>query len=646
MRALHIDIETYSETNLSDYGVYRYCEDPSFEILLFAYAWDNVPVQIVDLTQEALPTEILDALDNEDVEKVAFNAAFERVCIDRHFGLKTKNWTCSKVRAAMMGLSGSLEAVGRALALSEDQAKMKEGKALIRLFSLPQRPTKANGMKTRIHPADAPEKWQTYKDYCVRDVEAEREIERKLSFLPMPESERELYWLDQEINDRGVRVDIDLAESAKVIDEQQEALLVSRYEELTGIESPKKLQAMKDWILEVTGQEVTAITKGNMDALIASFQDYPAVAEAISIRKAISKSSVAKYKKMLALACRDERAKGLFQFFGASTGRWAGRGIQPQNLPRNYIDDLADAREIIRQRDYEWMAMVYDEPEDILSQCIRSALIPSKGKRFAVADFSAIEARVIAWLTGESWRMEVFRSHGKIYEASASQMFGVPIEEIGKGSPLRQRGKVAELALGYQGSVGAMKTMGALEMGIPESELQGIVDKWRGYNPHIVAFWSWIENACKGLPNNDFSPHVPLQIIREKGFMFIVLPSGRRIAYARPSTRPHEKFEGMDELTYQEIDHNKGWKTTGTYGGKLTENIVQAIARDCLAVSMQRVADAGYPIVMHIHDEIVVEVDHDDDLEKITEIMGQPVPWAEDLPLRADGYLCDFYMKD
>lgn len=647
---MHIDIETYSDVDLKKYGVYRYADSPNFKILLFAYAHDDGQVQIVDLANgEVIPDAVLYDLEDPSVTKMAFNAQFERVCIDKMLKIDSWPWECTMIHAAYLGLASNLDTVGRAVGIAPDQQKLSTGKNLIRLFSAPRKPTKANEMKTVYTKQNKPEEWEQFKTYCVTDVEAERAIEKKLSALPMPAEEKEIYKLDQRINDRGVLIDMDLATAATDLDAQQTKLFEDRYNAITGLGSPNKLGALKTWIKDCTGESVSAITKDSLPLLTEKFRGHPAILEALEIRQRLSRSSVAKYKAMAGLACEDGRAKGLFRFYGASTGRWAGRGIQPQNLPRNYLNDLDSAREVIRQKDLGLMEMLYDDPADVLSQCIRTAIIPAPGKKFLVADFSAIEARVIAWLAGESWRMDVFRSHGKIYEASAAQMFKVPVESIGKGSELRQKGKVAELALGYQGSVGALRQMGALDMGIYENELPVLVERWRAANPAIVRFWGDVEvTARQCIKTRQKMELQGLIFSYRSGILFIRLPSGRELAYPKAQVRPHSKFDYGEEIAYMELK-NGDWASVSTYGGKLTENIVQAIARDCLAVSMLRVEAAGYPIVMHVHDEIVIESDAqtaDADLVTVCDLMGEVIAWAPGLPLRADGFVCDYYQKD
>ncbi len=543
---LHVDIETKSDVDLTKLGVYRYAEDPGFQVLLFAYAYDDEPVKVIDLAQgEALPASVLADLLDPTIKKRAFNAQFERVCLDTLLGEKTGPWYCSMIQANALGLRGSLASVGEAVGIREDEQKLFTGKNLIRLFCLKRKPTWKNGMRDIYLPEDRPEEWEQFKEYCRMDVIAERAIQRKLDVFPLLDKEQELYLLDQKINDRGVRIDLDLATAATEINNE----LFSHYEEdfteITGLASPKKLKQFKEWILKVTGEEVTSITKGTLPILMKRFHDYPEVVSALEIRDKLSRTSVAKYGAMDQLACADGRARGLFRFYGAATGRWTGKGIQPQNLPQNHIEDLETARAAIRQRDLESLEMFYDDPADILSQCIRTAIIPEADHAFLVADFSAIEARIIAWIAGEEWRLDVFNTHGKIYEASAAHMFNVPIESVTRGSELREKGKIAELALGYQGSVGALKSMGALRMGIPEEHLLALVESWRSSNPAIVSFWYNADEAvrsCLTTKRDQRIKNTDIFCCIEGGILFIELPSGRRLAYPNPSIRPHQKF--------------------------------------------------------------------------------------------------------
>ena len=656
MTTLAIDIETYSDVSLTECGVYKYVDSDNFKILLLAYAFDDEEVKIIDLAcGEKLPDRVLKALLDKNVVKSAFNAQFERVCINKYFGIKTENWECTMVKSLSLGFPGNLDSVGKVIGLEPDLQKLMTGKNLIRIFSVPKSVKKDNQVsmleeKFRILPEDKPEEWQLFKEYCMRDVETERAIRKKLSRFETLPQEKKLYELDQKINDRGVLIDLKMAKSAIAIDTEQTERLTKIYKEVTGLDNPNSLVKIKDFIKQRTGKVVKSITKHNINELKEKLKDYEDVIAALEIRERLSKSSIAKYKKMIDVACSDGRARGLLQFYGAVTGRWAGRLIQVQNLPQNHIPDLDIAREIVKNGNLDLLEMMYNNPSDVLSQCIRTAIIPKPGYKFIVADFSAIEARVIAWLAGEQWRLDVFRSHGKIYEASASQMFKVPIEQITKGSPLRQKGKIAELALGYQGSVGALKSMGALKMGLTEEELQPLVDTWRLSNPKIVQFWYDTENKVIEAIENRTTVRINkyLRVIYKRGMLFIELPSGRRLAYPKPKVVEHDKFPGKKKIIYQVINENTyQWGEVDTYGGKLVENIVQATARDCLAHSMLKLDKLGYRIVMHVHDEIVIEIEENrDELEKVCDIMGEEIPWAPGLPLRADGYECSYYQKD
>lgn len=656
MTTLAIDIETYSDISLTECGVYKYVDSENFKILLFAYAFDDEDVKIADLAcGEKLPKRVMEALLDKDVVKTAFNAQFERVCINKYFDIKTENWECTMVKALSLGFPGDLDSVGKVIGIEPDKQKLMTGKNLIRIFSIPRKVKEDNQIsmlenKIRILPEDRPEEWRLFKEYCIRDVETERAIRNKLSRFKTIPQEKRLYELDQKINDRGVLIDLDMAKNAISIDTEQTERLTKEYRDITGLENPNSLTDLKKFIKNKTGKVVKSITKQNLKELKEKLEKYDDVVIALEIRKRLSKSSIAKYKKMIDVACSDGRARGLLQFYGASTGRWAGRLIQVQNLPQNHIKDLDIAREIVKNGDLDLLEMMYDNPSDILSQCIRSAIIPSPGCKFAVADFSAIEARVIAWLAGEQWRLDVFNSHGKIYEASASQMFNVPIEQIHKGSPLRQKGKVAELALGYQGAAGALIAMGALKMGLAEDELPDLVSQWRKANPKIVKFWYETEAAVIEAITNRSTVRINkyLKAIYESGMLFLELPSGRKLAYVKPKVVEHDKFPGKQKIVYQVINENTyQWEEVDTYGGKLVENIVQATARDCLAHSMLKLDKAGYNIVMHVHDEVIIEIEEDkDELKNITDLMGEEIPWAPGLPLRADGYVCDYYMKD
>lgn len=649
MRTLAIDIETYSPVDLTKAGVYPYAEHRDFEILLFAYAFDDDPVKCIDIAQgEQLPGEVRSALTDPAVIKTAFNANFERVCISRFFSitLYTAQWECTMVRAAMMGLPLSLGVVAEVLHL--EQEKMAVGKALIRFFSMPCKPTKANGGRTRNLPVHDPEKWALFKAYCIRDVEVETAVRKRVSFLPVTHEEKCLYNLDQLINDRGVRLDMQMVNNAIRMDGIYNTELTTEAAELTSLDNPNSVAQLKQWVSEELGETVESLSKDTITELLKSTSNEE-VLRVLRLRQEMAKTSVKKYEAMQNAVCRDGRVRGLFQFYGANrTGRWSGRLIQAHNLPQNHLPDLDLARRLVKENDLEMLSLLFGNVPDTLSQLIRTAFVAKEGHTFIVADFSAIEARVIAWLAGEKWRLEVFNTHGKIYEASAAAMFGVPIEDVTKGSPLRQKGKVSELALGYQGGPGALTAMGALKMGLKEEELQGLVDAWRNANPAIVRLWDITNKAAmlciEEKTNALINRNIHFQYAR--GVLFIELPSGRKLSYLRPRIGTNRfggksiGYEGMNQTTKQ-------WGLQETYGGKLVENIVQAIARDCLAYAMWNLDRHGYKIVMHVHDEVVIEIeDGAGHLEKVCEVMGQPIPWAKDLPLRADGYVTPYYKKD
>jgi DNA polymerase len=660
MTVLNVDIETYSDISLTDCGVHKYVESPEFKILLFAYAFDQDPVKVVDLANgEQLPEKVAAALTDHTVKKTAFNAQFERVCINKYFGIESVNWDCTQVLAARLGFTGNLASVSIAVGLEPDQQKLMTGKNLIRLFCLPRKTTsgeqgplfKSTKKKKVYTREERPAEWEQFKEYCARDVEAERSIRNKLEkFLKTPPQEAELYVLDQKINDRGVLIDVQMAQNAICLDREQARILTEEFQQRTGLENPNSLVDIKTLIKSRTGKTVASITKKQHKDLLEKFKDYPDIIFALEIRQRLSKTSIAKYQKMLDIVCSDNRARGILQFYGAArTGRWAGRKIQPQNLPQNHIPDLDTARNIIKTGDLDLMEMCYDNPSEILSQCIRTAIIPPPGYKFIVADFSSIEARIIAWLAGEQWRLDVFNTHGKIYEASAAAMFKVPIETITKGSPLRQKGKVAELACGYGGGVGALKRMGAGDLS--DGELKDIITQWRLSNQKITQFWYDTENAVKEAIADRSTVQINkyLKAIYQSGILFIELPSGRRLAYVKPKVVEDERYPGKEKITFQAVnDKTWQWEDEDTYGGKLVENIVQAVARDCLAHAMLTLDSMGYQIVMHVHDEIVLEVPKEDDvsLAYVSELMGQPIPWAPGLPLRADGYECLYYQKD
>lgn len=654
---LNIDIETYSSVDLKKSGLYKYVQASDFQVLLFAYSLDNQPVQVIDLAQgEQIPQHILNALFDRNVEKRAWNAAFEWYALGKYFGLSRGQlldwlwqWKCSMIHAYYCGYPGSLVAAGEAVGIPSDKKKMSVGGALIRTFCIPQKPTKSNGGRTRTLPHHEPEKWQTFKQYCAGDVMAEMAIADKLDAFPVPEQEWSLWRLDMKINERGILCDRQMVESAiRMLDAETEAL-VSEAIQLSGIENPKSVQQLTKWLEEETGEEVTDLRKNTVAKMIDELDDGKAK-RVLEIRQELSKSSTKKYAAMLDTICDDGRIRGLLQFYGANrTGRWAGRLVQVQNLPRNDLPAIELARSLVVQGDAEGLKMLYGSLSDTLSQLIRTALIARPGTKLHVADFSAIEARVLAWLAGEQWRIDVFRTHGKIYEASASQMFGVPIEQIDRGSDLRQKGKVAELALGYQGGPGALISMGALEQGLTEEELPEIVDRWRNANRAIVEFWRSIEGAAlHAVQTGEAVGLRGLVIAREmdsrtgQDFMTIRLHSGRKLYYPQPHIAEN-KF-GRSAIHYWGLEGGK-WSVLSTYGGKLTENVVQAISRDCLANALIKLDAAGFEIVMHVHDEIVAEVEGDR-LDEMIEIMREPIPWAPGLPLDAAGFISDFYMKD
>ena len=645
MPTLGIDIETYSEVDLPKCGVYAYAEHPSFEILLFAYAFDDEETQVVDLKcGERLPPRVLDALADPAITKTAFNAAFERTCIGRYLGkrLDAAQWQCTAVQSAMLALPLSLEGVGEVLGI--ERKKLKEGGDLVRYFSLPCKPTKANGQRTRNLPEHAPEKWQRFKEYCVRDVEAEREIRAKLQGYPIPAKEQELYRLDQEINDRGIMVDPVLVARAIECDEQYREKTTKRAYELTGLANPNSPAQLKEW-LEGQGTEVDTLDKKAVRALLPGAEGD--VLEVLKLRLLMAKTSVKKYEAIRRSVCADGRVHGLLQFYGANrTGRWAGRLVQIQNLPQNHIPDLVLARDLVKAGRYADIEALYESTPNVLSELIRTAFVPRPDCRFIVADFSAIEARVIAWLAGEQWRLEVFEGGGDIYCASASKMFHVPVEKHGRNAHLRQKGKIAELALGYGGAVGALTAMGALEMGLAEEELPPLVRQWREANPHIIRLWAQVENAAMTAVREKARVRLGrLTFHCRSGMLFITLPSGRKLCYVKPRIQTN-RFGG-DGLTYEGVGEGKKWTRIETFGGKLTENIVQATARDLLAEAMLRLRDAGLEIVMHVHDEAVLEVPiGHSSVDEVCALMAEAPAWADGLPLRADGYECEFYKKD
>lgn len=646
MKTLSIDIETYSDIPLQKTGVYRYCESPNFEILLFGYSIDSGPVQVVDLAcGEHIPKAVLAALEDDSVIKWAFNAAFERVCLSRYLGYPTgeyldpESWHCSMVWAATMGLPLSLEGVGAVLGL--EKQKLTEGKELIKYFCQPCLPTKANGQRTRNRPFHAPDKWELFKRYNARDVEAEMGIQQKLSKFPVPPQVWEEYDIDQEINDRGVRIDMELVEQAVQMDARSRQELTDAMKRMTALENPNSVQQMKQWLSD-NGIETDSLGKKVVAELLKTAP--PELAEVLALRQQLAKSSVRKYQAMEKTVCNDSRARGMFMFYGANrTGRFSGRNIQLQNLPQNHLPDLAEARALVRSGDFDAVKLLYEDVPDTLSQLIRTAFIPREGAQFLVADFSAIEARVIAWFAGESWRQEVFAKGGDIYCASASQMFKVPVEKHGINGHLRQKGKIAELALGYGGSVGALKAMGALEMGLTDEELPQLVDAWRQSNPNIVKFWWAVDRAVmEAVRYKHTTTDYGLTFSCRSGMLFITLPSGRKLAYVKPKVGTN-KFGG-ECITYEGIGSTKKWERLDSYGPKFVENIVQATARDILCYAMRTLRCCS--IVMHIHDELVIEADPHMSLDAVCEQMGRTPPWAKGLLLRADGYATPFYKKD
>lgn len=649
MRTLAIDIETYSSTDLIKSGVYKYVEAPDFEVMLFAYALDGSPVMVCDLTLDSsLPKAVASMLVDPEVLKTAHNANFERTCIAKHFGLTlpAEQWECTMAKSSMLGLPLSLEAVAKVLHL--EQEKDTAGKSLIRYFSLPCKPTKTNGGRTRNLPEHDFDKWEAFCQYCRQDVVVEQAIRERVKFFEIPMAEKKLWYLDQKINDTGVLLDPVFVKEAIRQDFEYKEKLTTEAVKLTGLDNPNSAAQLKEWIGGETGEEVKTLNKETVPVLLQN-TDCAIVTRVLQLRQEMSKTSVKKYIAMHKALCADSRVRGLLQYYGANrTGRWAGRLVQVQNLPQNHLPDLDLARKLVREGDMELVELMYGNVPDTLSQLIRTAFVPSPGHRFIIADFSAIEARVIAWLAGERWRMDVFNTHGKIYEASAAQMFKVPIENVTKGSPLRQKGKVAELALGYQGGPDAMVKMGALKMGLQEEELPKLVKMWRNANKKIVQLWYDVEaKAVEAIETGKTTVlQYGLKFTCANGLLYIVLPSGRKLAYQSPALAPN-RFGGQSIRYWGMGQTTKQWKQQETYGGKLVENIVQAIARDCLADAMLRIDAAGYKIVMHVHDEVVLEMpEGKGSIEEVNAIMGMPIGWAKGLPLRADSYESAYYKKD
>ena len=660
IHTLSIDLETFSDVDLKKCGVYKYASSPNFEILLFGVSVDGGEVTVYDLASgDTVPEEIIRALSDDSVIKWAYNASFERVCLSvwlrrnypQYFSsysieedtvrnyLDPSSWRCSLVWGAYMGLPLSLEGIGKVLKL--ENQKMAEGKALIRYFCVPCKPTKANGGRTRNLPEHDPVKWSTFIAYNKRDVETEMAIQQKLSKFPVPEFLWEEYHLDQEINDRGIQLDMVLVEQAIAIDERSREELSAKMRQLTALENPNSVQQMKEWLTK-HGLEVDCLDKKAVKELLKTAP--PELAEVLELRRQLAKSSVKKYQAMQNAVCADGRARGMFQFYGANrSGRWAGRLIQLQNLPQNHMTHLEDARRLVRAGDYALLSALYDSVPEVLSELIRTAFVPRDGYKFIVSDFSAIEARVLSFLAGESWRLKVFAENGDIYCASASAMFHVPVEKHGQNAHLRQKGKIAELALGYGGSVGALKSMGALEMGLAEEELQPLVDAWRTSNPNIVQLWWDVDNAVKTTVRQrlDTETH-GIRFRYRSGMLFIILPSGRQLCYVKPKMGTN-KFGG-ESVTYEGVGSTKKWERIESYGPKFVENIVQAISRDILMYAMRTLSHCF--IVGHVHDELIVECGMDVSLDAVCDQMGRTPPWIEGLNLRADGYETMFYKKD
>lgn len=653
-RVLSIDIETFSSKDIKTCGLYSYVQSTDFEILLFAYSFDDEPVKIIDLAQdEQLPDELVAALSDKNIIKTAYNAAFEWYCLNKFWNTPIEQWQCTMVKGLYCGYPAGLAAIGNAIGLAEDKKKMTAGKAFIRYFCVPCKPTKTNGGRTRNLPKHDLDKWRIFKEYCKQDVITEKEIKKVLDNIEFPQAEQEMWIIDQLMNAYGVEIDKKLVDGAICMDKVRTEELLSEAVQISELNNPNSVAQLKEWITETTGLEVNSLGKSNIPVLIENVESEK-VKRMLEIRQELSKTSTKKYIAMDNAVCKDNRVKGLLQFYGANrTGRWAGRLVQVQNLPRNYLKTLDLARELVKNQNIDAIKVIYGNVPDTISQLIRTAFIAPKGKEFVVADFSAIEARVISWLAGEQWRLDVFKTHGKIYEASASQMFGVPIEKIKKGNPeynLRQKGKVAELALGYQGSSGALIQMGALNMGLSEEELPEIVERWRNSNKRIVDLWHTIQGCClkalkTGLPQ---AMQKGILFNLENGNLEITLPSKRKLFYIKPEIIKNQF--GSESISYMgQNQTTKKWEKIPTYGGKLTENIIQAIARDCLAESIKNLVKAGYVPVFHIHDEVICEVPENDsrlNLENAVEIMCRPISWADGLPLNADGFTSKYYKKE
>ena len=660
MKHLSIDIETFSSEPIAKSGLYKYVQSPDFEVLLFAYSVDNDPVQIIDLAQgEELPAWIGKALSDREYVKHAYNASFEWYCLSKYCGrqLPIDQWRDTMLHGLYCGYTKGLDATGKALGLPADKQKMSVGKALIRYFCIPCSPTKNNGGRTRNRPQHDPGKWSLFKEYCKGDVVTEMEIANRLSSFPVPDAVEKQWQTDLTINARGVAVDMELVKGALEIDSAVRCKLMDEAVAITGLQNPNSIAQLTKWFEDTVGKALPDLRKDTVEQMLKDKAVSGAAKRMLQIRQELSKTSTKKYDAIEAAVCRDGRVRGLLQFYGANrTGRWAGQLVQVQNLPRTYIGELPLARKAVKKREVEKLRVIYGSVPDTLSQLIRTSFIADRGNKLIDADFSSIEARIIAWLAKENWVLDVFKTHGKIYEATASQMFGVPMEKITKGNPeyaLRQRGKVATLALGYQGGVGALVAMGALGMGIPEDDLKDIVYRWRDANKNIVNLWYKLENAAIAVIQTGRQANVnglllsrELDIQNDLDFLTITLPSQRKLYYAKPVLSMNDG--GKPAINYLGMNQNtKRWELTKTYGGKLVENVVQAIARDCLANAIEKLENAGFPIVFHVHDEVVIECPkHMVNFEEVVRIMPEPIPWAKDLPLAADGWVGDFFRKD
>lgn len=655
---INIDIETYSDIDIKKAGLYKYVQSPAFELLLFAYSIDDGPVKIVDIAQgESIPDEIIQYLADPNIIKKAYNASFEWYCLNKFFYSPLSSWQCTMAQGLYCGYTAGLGPTGEALGLPQDKRKLGVGRSLIKTFCVPRKPTKGDP-RTRIYPKHEPDKWQLFKDYCIQDVVTERAIEQKLINYPMPPEEQYMWQIDQIINARGINVDLHMVAGALEIAEEINKAQIAEAKKLSGLDNPKSVAQLKKWLETELDEEIESLNKETVVNILGSDSVQENVQRILELRQEFSKTSNKKYEAIESCVCSDGRVRGLLQYYGANrTGRWAGRLVQVQNLPRNYLEGqmLDIARNMVKARNTDALKIIYGNVPDTLSQLIRTAFVPSLGNTFLVSDYSAIEARVIAWYAQEQWRLDVFRTHGKIYEASASQMFGVPIDKITKGNPeyaLRAKGKVAELALGYQGSTGALIQMGALDMGLTEEDLPDIVQRWRGANKRIVDLWYSVENAVMDVMNYGLPVAMrglvfarEADLARGLDYLTIRLPSGRKLYYATPHLTKN-RF-GKDSLGYWGMDQvKKKWSPQETYGGKLVENIIQATARDCLALAIQRLDQRGYRIVMHIHDEIVIDAPAGTDLDVVNNIMGEPISWAPGLILRGDGFETSYYKKD